>query len=164
MKIDLKKKIHPLITYPLLVFFSFYVVLVPLFLYVQTPAFAQGFLLPFEGRITQVDYVSCVCGLSVLLTIEPTTESQQGKQASQMLFFYGAQLIDDLFGINFSINGIKLPYPRVFAAFLIWYAGPQKLLGNYLPYSFPCVEYVPPYSCQINGYYPAILFVGTSLY
>lgn len=162
MKSILQKKIHPLITYPILIIFSVVVVMVPTFLYITSPAAAQSFLLPFEGRITDVDYVSCVCGLSTLITIEPTTEKQQGKQPQQFLFFYAAQALDDLFGISFSIAGEEL-YPQVFPFYMIWSSGSQRLLGNYIPTPLPCVAYTGT-SCAIQGSYPAILFVGTSLY
>ena len=153
--------IHPLITYPVLVVFALFLVLTPLFFYVSSPVFAAGFLQPFEGEITDVDYVSCVCGLSVLLTIQPTLPTTQG-QPEQMLFFYGAQAICDLFDICFEYDGLKL-YPRVYANYLIWYSGPQQLLGTYIPTPLPCVAYAGT-SCTIEGYYPAIHNVGTSLY
>jgi hypothetical protein len=156
----LKKKIHPIITYPVLILFSISLVVFPLFFYVRSTSFAQGFLLPFEGRITNVDYVSCVCGLSMLLTITPTTQEQQGQQPQQLLFFYGAEVLERL-GL---LGDLPLPIPRVFANYMIFSPGSQKLLGNYLPYPFPCVQYVPPVSCGLNGFYPAILNVGTSWY
>ncbi|MCI0619436.1 hypothetical protein L0Y40_00135 [Candidatus Wolfebacteria bacterium] len=154
----MKKKIHPLITYPVLVIFSIILVFVPTFLYVSSPSFAQGVFVPFEGRITNVDYYSCVCGLSVLLTVEPTTEVQSAKQERQLLFFYGPQALEEL-GFDFGF----VPIPRVFVFYLIWYAGPQKLLGLYTNARLPCVAYAGT-SCTVSGYYPAIWFVGTSVY
>lgn len=158
----LKKKIHPIITYTVLILFSISLVVFPLFFYVRSTSFAQGFLLPFEGRITNVDYYSCVCGLSILLTITPSTQEQQGQQPQQMLFFYGAQVLEEL-GLSLDIGGMQLPIPRVFANYMIFTPGSQKLLGNYMPYSFPCVAYIGT-GCSISGYYPAILNVGTSWY
>jgi hypothetical protein len=157
----IQKKVHPLIVYPVLALFSFSLVLVAIFFYIRSEAFAQQFLQPFEGTITDIDYVSCVCGLSTLITIEPTLNTTSG-QPEQFLFFYGGQVLCDLFGICFEYNGIKL-FPRVFAHYLIWYSGPQQLLGTYIPVSLPCVAYAGT-SCSIDGYYPAIHNVGTSLY
>lgn len=151
----LKKKIHPLITYPVLIIFSFSIVFTASFFYFQSKSFAQTLFQPFEGEITDVDYYSCVCGLSTLITIRPTLESSQD-QPQQFLFFYAPQILETL-GVDFE----WFPIPRVYRNYLIWYAGPQQLLGNYSAFSLPCVAYAG-YACYVSGYYPAILNVGTS--
>lgn len=153
-------RFHPVFSYTVLILFSFWLVGTGLFFFLNSPVAMAQYLQPFEGRITNVDYYSCVCGGSILLSIEPTTESTQG-QPTEMLFFYAGQALADL-GLDLSISGIAL-YPQLFAFKNIWYAGPQRLLGLYIPTPLPCVAYAGT-SCTIEGYYPAIHMVGTSLY
>lgn len=150
MKKFLFRKIHPFVSYPILAALSFSIVAFALFFYMRTPSFAQV-LLPFEGRVTNVDYVSCVCGLSMLLTIEPINPAQRGDQPQQMLFFYGGTVL----------SGLPIPTPRLFSNFMIFTPGSQKLLGNFLPVPVPCVAYTGT-ACTVTNYYPPILNVGTS--
>lgn len=170
----LKKRIHPLITYPVLVVFAISVVFTGTFFTVKRQAEAAFGLLPFEGRIVRIEY-NCLCALSILIQVQPTVPQRSGQQAQTYIFFYGPQLLDtilDLLGIDITANfpdigGIKPPtgiYPRVFLWYMIFSTGNQKLLGNYVPGSFPCVAYTGN-ACSVTEYAQgAILFVGTSLY
>lgn len=158
-----KKRIHPLLAYPILVFFAVSVVALPFAWYATTPAAAQLLFAPFEGTITSVDYVSCVCSLAIKITVQPTTDwgQTQGYQSREMLFYYAPGILEQL-GIDFD----WFPIPRLYTwAWLnIWYTGEAVFLGNYVPYNiFPCVAYVGT-GCSIEGYYPSILNVGSSLY
>jgi hypothetical protein len=174
MRDFLKKKIHPLLAYPVLVAFAVCVVAAGTFFAVRHEAQAQFGILPFEGRITRINY-NCLCALSILLQVQATVPQRSGQQAQTYIFFYGPQLLDvilDLLGIDIGINfpdigGIEPPIPmipRVYLWYMIFSTGNQRLLGNYVPGSFPCVAYSGN-SCSVTEYAQgAILNVGTSLF
>jgi hypothetical protein len=165
----LRKKIHPLITYPVLVFFSVFLVITGLFFTMKSEVGAQ-YLLPFEGRIVRIEY-NCLCSLSVLLQVQPTVYSRQGQQAQTYIFFYGPQLMEIIagwLGIEppdlGDIVDIGAPIPRLYMWYMIWNTGNQTLLGNYVPGSFPCVAYTGN-SCSVTEYAGGAIFnVGTSLF
>jgi len=154
-------RIYPLIGYPVLIFFAFFVTGVGSFYYVRHAVVADAAgLIPFEGTITNVEY-NCLCEFAIMLTISPiaTTETQATGAPINLLFFYAAQILETL---GLDLPG-PLPPPRVYAWYQIFYPGPQRLLGNYVPAEIPCVAYVGT-ACSINGYAQgAILNVGTQL-
>ncbi len=156
------KKVSAWITYPVLVFFSFFLVGFSLFFYL--PKFIQAqtsVLIPFEGKITNIEY-NCLCSLSIMLTVQPTPATQQqGAQTVVLMFYYGAQLLEQL-GVDFGDLGVLVP--RVYLWYMIWSTGNQQLLGNYFPGAFQCWAYAGS-GCSVNGEAEgAILHVGTSLY
>jgi hypothetical protein len=139
-----------------------YVVAVGSFFYVRHVVVteAQALFLPFEGRITNVDYISCSCMLSLHLTITESVVADGTARTYTLIFPYGFQILEDFLGIQ-----LPFPEPRVFPFYQIFYAGPQKTLGNYFPYAGTCWQYVPPFSCSSASVFEGIIFyVGTSLY
>ena len=152
----LHKRIWPWISYPILVVATLIIFVQVFFIAIQNSVIAQG-ILPFEGTITNIEY-NCLCSLGIKLTIQPTTALQTN--VNDYMFYYGGQLLEEL-----GIWPGDFPPPRVYLMYQIWYTGDQVLLGNYIPGGFPCVAYIPPYECSIEGYAQgAILNVGTSLY
>ncbi len=156
------KKISAWITYPLLVIFSVVTVGASAYFYVPRKLMAQGYLQGFEGILVDVDYVSCVCSLALLMTIEPTVTAAQGGAAhTQYLFYYAPQILEQL-GIKWEIGGLPIPIPRMYLV-APYVAYEQQTLGNFVPGGFPCVAYSGN-SCTINGYYPAIVNIGAAPY
>lgn len=168
-----KKKIHPLIVYPVLAVFAATTVFSGAFFMVKRTAQAQ-YLLPFEGYITRINY-NCLCALSILIQVQPKVETRVGQQAQTYIFFYGPQLLDlilDILGIDIGANfpdigGIQPPVimPRLYLWYWpLFYTSNTQILGNYVPGSFPCVAYSGN-SCTVTEYAQgAILNVGTALY
>lgn len=156
------KKIPPILAFPLLVFFSVCVFSLTFFVFGRrfVEAQLQAVIAPFDGYITYVEYVSCVCSLGIKLTITPITQTSRTNWGNSydLMFYYAPQILESL-GINL-FDFI----PRVYAFYQIWYPGNQKLLGTAIRGSFPCVQYDGT-SCSVNSYADgAIFMVGTSLY
>lgn len=154
--------VSPWIAYPVLVIFSLVVAGSALYFYIPKKLLAQSYIQPFEGTIEDIDYVSCVCGLALLMTIVPT-QATAGSSASsgqqQYLFYYGAQILEQL-GVEWEIDGYPIPIPRMYLV-APYVAYSQQALGNYLPGEFPCVAYSGN-SCSVEGYYPAIINIGAA--
>jgi hypothetical protein len=153
------KKIPAWITYPVLVIFSVAVVGAGAFFYVPKHLQAQGYLVGFEGVLSYIEY-NCLCSLSIMLTVHPTITRQQGAQDMQLMFYYAPQVLEEL-GINWEINGVPLPIPRMYLV-APYVAYDQQTLGNYVPGSFPCVAYTGN-SCTVTGYAQgAIINIGAA--
>lgn len=169
-----KKTIHPLIAYPLLVIFSLVLFAESMFFVIKHEVVAQtqGYIAPFDGYITYVEY-NCLCSLGIKLTITPITQTSRTNWGTSydLMYYYGPQLLEEvveLFGLDMPDEGLlgePIIIPRLYAFYNIWYAGEQKLLGNAVRGSFPCVAYIPPSECSVDGYgQGAVMMVGTSMY
>ena len=102
------KKVSAWITYPVLVFFSFFLVGFSLFFYL--PKFIQAqtsVLIPFEGKITNIEY-NCLCSLSIMLTVQPTPATQQqGAQTVVHDLEHGqSAVVGKLFPRGFPVLGV----------------------------------------------------------
>jgi hypothetical protein len=134
----------------------------------NTPFALSVWPLPFEGTITNVEY-NCLCSLSILLTVQPSAATaQEGQVTKQLLLVWGAQLLEAItkkFGFELP-GGAPLIIPRTYLWCQVFYAGNQRLLGNYIPGAFPCYEFVgPPDWCRFKMNAEGAIFnVGTSAF
>ncbi|MBP9771394.1 MAG: hypothetical protein KBD16_00500 [Candidatus Pacebacteria bacterium] len=162
-----KKRISAWITYPVLVLFSVFVVGVGTFFYIPRTLQAQGWNVPFEGTITEITW-NCLCNLGFMITVTPvyTQSSAANRGPVTLMFYYGGALLDAL-GITLTIPGtdIKIPYPKIYLWYQFYYVNGPEILGNYIPGSFQCWAYVPPYECAVEGNATGMIIgAGTGLY
>lgn len=92
------------------------------------PQHASAQLVPFGGYIANVDYITCDCGFVIIDVVDPAKQVEY-----RIIWFYLAQLLEDL-GVFEELPGADIiPVPRIYAFGAIWPGSTANVVGDFFP-------------------------------